>query len=98
MDFRITETFTDSLERLTGDEQKTVESTAFIAPIAKPLEALGQGDGAMPLNTVFDEPYTCRRRLDAARSDMRSGRRQRGHRIAFQTPVDQGDGAVALLR
>ena len=29
MDFRITDTFTDSLARLTGDEQKTVKTTAF---------------------------------------------------------------------
>jgi hypothetical protein len=29
MDFRIADTFTDSLARLTGDEQKTVKTTAF---------------------------------------------------------------------
>src|SRR5208282_574349 len=29
MDFRITDTFTDSLARLTGDEQKAVKTTAF---------------------------------------------------------------------
>jgi len=29
MDFRIADTFTDSLTRLTGDEQKTVKTTAF---------------------------------------------------------------------
>ena len=29
MDFRITDTFTDSLVRLTGEEQKTVKTTAF---------------------------------------------------------------------
>lgn len=29
MDFRIADTFTDSLSRLTGDEQKTVKTTAF---------------------------------------------------------------------
>lgn len=29
MDFRISDTFTDSLARLTGDEQKTVKTTAF---------------------------------------------------------------------
>lgn len=29
MDFRISDTFTDSLARLTGDEQKLVKTTAF---------------------------------------------------------------------
>ena len=29
MEFRIADTFTDSLARLTGDEQKTVKTTAF---------------------------------------------------------------------
>ena len=29
MDFRIADTFTDSLARLTGEEQKTVKTTAF---------------------------------------------------------------------
>ena len=29
MDFRIADTFTDSLARLTGDEQKDVKTTAF---------------------------------------------------------------------
>ena len=29
MDFRIADTFTDSLARLTGDEQKAVKMTAF---------------------------------------------------------------------
>ena len=29
MDFRIADTFTDSLFRLTGEEQKTVKTTAF---------------------------------------------------------------------
>jgi hypothetical protein len=29
MEFRIADTFTDSLSRLTGDEQKTVKTTAF---------------------------------------------------------------------
>ena len=29
MDFLIADTFTDSLARLTGDEQKTVKTTAF---------------------------------------------------------------------
>lgn len=29
MEFRIADTFTDSLARLTGDEQKAVETTAF---------------------------------------------------------------------
>ncbi len=29
MEFRIADTFTDSLERLTGDEQKAVKTTAF---------------------------------------------------------------------
>jgi hypothetical protein len=29
VDFRIADTFTDSLARLTGDEQKAVKTTAF---------------------------------------------------------------------
>ena len=29
MEFRIADTFTDSLARLTGEEQKTVKTTAF---------------------------------------------------------------------
>ena len=29
MDFRIADTFTDSLARLTGDEQKAAKTTAF---------------------------------------------------------------------
>ena len=29
MDFRIADTFTESLARLTGDEQKVVKTTAF---------------------------------------------------------------------
>jgi hypothetical protein len=29
MEFRIADTFTDSLARLTGDEQKVVKTTAF---------------------------------------------------------------------
>ena len=29
MDFRIADTFTESLARLTGDEQKSVKTTAF---------------------------------------------------------------------
>ena len=33
MDFRIADTFTDSLARLTGDEQKAVKTTAFDLPL-----------------------------------------------------------------
>lgn len=29
MEFRITDTFVDSLAKLTGDEQKTVQTTVF---------------------------------------------------------------------
>jgi hypothetical protein len=32
MDSRIADTFTDSLARLTGDEQKAVKTTAFCHP------------------------------------------------------------------
>lgn len=32
MDFRIADTFTDSLARLTGEEQKSVKTTAFGNP------------------------------------------------------------------
>ena len=38
MEFRIADTFTDSLARLTGDEQKAVKTTAFDR--SKPLGAL----------------------------------------------------------
>lgn len=33
MNFRIADTFTDSLARLTGDEQKAVKATAFDLPM-----------------------------------------------------------------
>ena len=32
MEFRIADTFTDSLAKLTGDEQKAVKTTAFDKP------------------------------------------------------------------
>ncbi len=34
MEFRIADTFTDSLAKLTGDEQKAVKTTAFDLPLA----------------------------------------------------------------
>lgn len=46
MEFRIADTFTESLARLTGDEQKAVKTTAFDlqvdpnSPLKKPLPAM----------------------------------------------------------
>lgn len=37
MDLRIADTFTDSLARLTGDEQKAVKTTAFSDTLASAL-------------------------------------------------------------
>jgi hypothetical protein len=39
MDFRIADTFTDSLARLTGDEEKTVKTTSWAIPSAIALAA-----------------------------------------------------------
>ena len=36
MDFRIADTFTDSLARLTGEEQKSVKTSAFDQPATEP--------------------------------------------------------------
>ena len=38
MDFRIADTFTDSLARLTGDEQKAVKTTAFDLQLDRGVE------------------------------------------------------------
>ena len=48
MDFRIADTFTDSLVRLTGDEQKSVKTTAFDLQLnpAHPSMSLHKLDGA----------------------------------------------------
>jgi hypothetical protein len=40
MEFRIADTFTDSLARLTGDEQKAVKTTAFDLQISGVLPDL----------------------------------------------------------
>ncbi len=39
MEFRIADTFTDSLARLTGDEQKAVKTTAFDSSSIPPTPA-----------------------------------------------------------
>ena len=44
MEFRIADTFTDSLAHLTGDEQKTVKTTAF----------------DLQLNPATPDPQNCR--------------------------------------
>ena len=40
MDFRIADTVTDSLTKLTGNEQKAVKSTAFNLPVNPALPGL----------------------------------------------------------
>jgi len=44
MEFRIADTFTDSLARLTGAEQKAVKTTAFDLQLNLRLSALPQAD------------------------------------------------------
>ena len=47
-EFRIADTFTDSLARLTGDEQKAVRTTAFdlqLNPAPKHSQPVGGGEG-----------------------------------------------------
>ena len=49
MEFRIADTFTDSLARLTGDEQKAVKTTAFDLQ----LNPVNPGMNARPDSMVF---------------------------------------------
>src|SRR5215208_1298194 len=53
MDFRIADTFTDSLARLTGDEQKTVKTTAFDSQ----LDPAGGGLGFHRLDKPKDKRF-----------------------------------------
>jgi hypothetical protein len=39
MEFRIADTFTDSLARLSGDEQKAAKTTAFDLQLNRPIPA-----------------------------------------------------------
>ena len=58
MDFRIADTFTDSLARLTGEEQKAVKTTAFDLQLnpASPGMSLHKLDKAKELGVkVIDE-------------------------------------------
>ena len=51
MEFRIADTFTDSLARLTGDEQKAVKTTAFdlqVNPTTPGMRQLAKAGG--PVN------------------------------------------------
>ena len=50
MEFRIADTFTDSLARLTGDEQKAVKTTAFdlqLNPASPGMSVPGSGAGQL---------------------------------------------------
>ena len=54
MDFRIADTFTDSLARLTGDEQKAAKTTAFDLQINPPSH------GMVSESFTFDRTITLR--------------------------------------
>jgi len=45
MDFRISDTFTDSLSRLTGDEQKAVKTTSFDLQLSTSHNSLSTSPG-----------------------------------------------------
>jgi mRNA-degrading endonuclease RelE of RelBE toxin-antitoxin system len=53
MEFRIADTFTDSLARLTGDEQKAVKTTAFDLQ----LDAANPGMSFHKLDKVKDKSF-----------------------------------------
>ncbi len=61
MNFRIADTFTDSLARLTGDEQKAVKTTAFDLQI----------NPALATNCAPAAPAVMRRTVAAARDQPR---------------------------
>lgn len=63
MQFRIADTFTDSLARLTGDEQKSVKTTAFDLQ----LDSTGQGLRFHKLNRARDKNFWSVRASDDIR-------------------------------
>ena len=65
MDFRIADTFTDSLARLTGDEQKAAKTTAFdlqLNPVNLSMQ-LHKIEKSKDRNKAYD--LARRRRLEA---------------------------------
>ena len=67
MDFRIADTFTDSLARLTGEEQKSVKTTAFDLQLnpANPSMSFHKLDKARDKNFLVG---TSQQRLEDNRS------------------------------
>ncbi len=53
MEFRIADTFTDSLARLTGDEQKAVKTTAFDLQVNPAIPACSSTSSTRPKDTNF---------------------------------------------
>jgi len=52
MEFRIADTFTDSLSRLTSDEQKAVKTTAFDLRSTRPIQACNFTNWRKPKITI----------------------------------------------
>ena len=55
MDFRIADTFTDSLARLTGDEQKAVKTTAFDLQMNAASPGMSFLTGVEPASEFLDD-------------------------------------------
>jgi len=71
MEFRIADTFTDSLARLTGEEQKAVKTTAFDLQI----NPANPGMSFHKIEKVKDKNFCClhARERPLARDECRSG-------------------------
>ena len=83
MDFRIADTFTDSLARLTGDEQKAVKTTAF-DPQMNPVNT------GMQLHKLERQKLlvgACERRYSDHRSQVTTGHSYREYDSRLTTLV-----------
>jgi hypothetical protein len=56
MHFRISDTFTDSLSRLTADEQKAVKITAFDLQKTRPIRACSCTGSKSPRTSILNLP------------------------------------------
>ena len=84
MDFRIADTFTDSLARLTGDEQKAVKTTAF-DPQMNPVNT------GMQLHKLERQKFlvgACERRYSDHRSQVTTGHSYREYASRLKASIN----------
>ena len=84
MNFLIAETFTDSLARLTGEEQKAVKTTAFDLQLATSHQSLATAPG-MSFHRFYGERQERRVSTGTAGDGIRVGRG-----LCSGRPVDTG--------